>query len=41
VVGTELMCRLNRIEKGETVIIPISFINASPEIWGEDAHEFK
>ena len=35
------MYETNRISKGDTVIIPISFINTAPEIWGEDAREFK
>ena len=38
---TKLMCGTNRIGKGETVIIPISLINTSPEIWGADARQFK
>ena len=31
----------DRISKGETVVIPISIMKTSPEIWGEDAREFK
>ena len=35
------MCGTNGISKGETVILPISLINTSLEIWGEDVSEFK
>ena len=32
---------VNRIRKGQSVLIPISLINRDISIWGEDAAEFK
>ena len=31
----------DRISKGDLVLIPIRLLNRSPELWGEDANEFR
>ena len=30
-----------RMSKKDTILIPISILNRAPEIWGDDADEFK
>jgi hypothetical protein len=36
-----LMWSLDRVKKGQTLLIPILALNRAKSIWGEDSLEFK
>lgn len=38
---TSLLLMLNRVKKGQTMMVPILAMNRDKSIWGEDAKEFR